>query len=125
MFLKFSLEKCSFLLIDITLITKNCFVDVFKVVSSRTNPSKVKLSMNLILSEDEVISLTDYKKPKAQCRQLQRMGIAFELGRTGKPKVLRDAVSRRLGGGNNRSTSKINTQALSRLISKQGVTDGT
>ena len=71
--------------------------------------------MNLLLTEDEVMMLTDYEKPKAQCRQLKKMGISFEVGRTGKPKVLRDAVIRKLGGNFKRKESTVNVAALQSL----------
>ena len=71
--------------------------------------------MNLLLSEDEIAMLTDYEKPKAQCRQLSKMGIKFEVGRTGKPKVLRDAVIRKLGGNHRRKEPSVNLAALSSM----------
>jgi hypothetical protein len=71
--------------------------------------------MNLLLSEDEVAMLTDYEKPKAQCRQLSKMGIAFEVGRTGKPKVLRDVVIKKLGGNFMKKEPTVNVAALSNM----------
>ncbi|CAM3034219.1 DUF4224 domain-containing protein [Shewanella loihica] len=71
--------------------------------------------MDLLLTDDEVTMLTDYEKPKAQCRQLMKMGITFEVGRTGKPKVLRDAVKEKLGGSSFRKRKEpaVNVAALS------------
>jgi hypothetical protein len=71
--------------------------------------------MNFLLTEDEVMLLTDYKKPKAQCRKLKKMGISFEVGRTGKPKVLWDVVIKKLGGNFKRKGSSVNITALQSL----------
>ncbi|MGD8914527.1 MAG: DUF4224 domain-containing protein [Candidatus Thiodiazotropha sp.] len=59
--------------------------------------------------------MTAYQKPKAQCRQLKKMGISFEVGRTGKPKVLRDVVIKKLGGSFKRKESSVNITALQSL----------
>lgn len=71
--------------------------------------------MNLLLTEDEVVMLTDYEKPRAQCRQLTKMGIMFEVGRTGKPKVLRDVVMTKLGGSLKRKEPAVDVAALGRM----------
>ncbi len=67
-----------------------------------------------LLSEKEIVMLTEYSKPALQRKQLQKMGIAFEPSRTGKPKVLREVVIKRLGGAEKRlsKTSSVNIKAL-------------
>lgn len=71
--------------------------------------------MSLLLTEEEIVMLTDYEKPKSQRNQLQKMGIAFEVGRTGKPKVLRQVVIGRLGGSSKKKTVEVNIEALSKM----------
>lgn len=71
--------------------------------------------MNMLLSEEEIEMLTEYSKPTLQRKQLQKMGIPFEPGRTGKPKVLREAVINRLGGISKKRQASVNTAALSRM----------
>jgi hypothetical protein len=71
--------------------------------------------MNLLLSQEEVEALTEYTKPALQRKQLQKMGIPFEPSRTGKPKVLREAVVNRLGGISKKRGSSVNIEALSRM----------
>lgn len=76
---------------------------------------EIETLMESLLTEGEVETLTDYKKPALQQRQLQKMGIPFAPGRTGKPKVLRDAVSNRLRGDLEDSGSTVDTEASSRV----------
>ena len=70
--------------------------------------------MTFFLTDEEVAMLTDYEKPALQCRQLRKMGFSFEVGRTGKPKILREVVAKRLGGRVRRE-AEVNVKALSRL----------
>jgi len=50
----------------------------------------------MFLSQDELRELTDLKVPKAQVRWLQRYAYPFEIAASGKPKVLREYVIRKL-----------------------------
>lgn len=81
---------------------------------SLSNFSK-EVFMNLLLSQEEVEDLTEYTKPALQRKQLQKMGIPFEPSRTGKPKVLREAVVSRLGGVLRKRGAAVNTDALSKM----------
>ena len=47
------------------------------------------VSYSLFLSQDELKELTDLKIAKAQMRWLQKNAYPFEIGASGKPKVLR------------------------------------
>lgn len=71
--------------------------------------------MSMLLSQEEIQALTEYTKPALQRKQLQKMGIPFEPGRTGKPKVLREAVIGRLGGTLKKRKASVNVDALSRM----------
>lgn len=71
--------------------------------------------MSMLLSAEEIEALTEYTKLALQRKQLQKMGIPFEPGRTGKPKVLRDAVVSRLGGASKKRGASVNIEALSRM----------
>lgn len=50
----------------------------------------------MFLSQDELRDLTDLKVPKAQMRWLQRYAYPFEIAASGKPKVLREYVMKKL-----------------------------
>lgn len=50
----------------------------------------------LFLSQDELRDLTDLKVPKAQIRWLTAHSFPFEIGASGKPKVLRSFLIQRL-----------------------------
>lgn len=50
----------------------------------------------MFLSQDELRELTDLKVPKAQMRWLQRYAYPFEIAASGKPKVLREYVMKKL-----------------------------
>ena len=50
----------------------------------------------IFLTQDEVRELTDLKIPKAQMRWLQKNSYPFEVAASGKPKVLREYVMRKL-----------------------------
>lgn len=52
--------------------------------------------MTMFLSQDELCELTDLKVPKAQMRWLQRYAYPFEIAASGKPKVLREYVMKKL-----------------------------
>lgn len=67
--------------------------------------------MNILLSEEELVMLTDYALPKYQRKELARLGIPFQPGRTGRPKVLREAVITRLGG-RAKKEAQVNITAL-------------
>ena len=70
--------------------------------------------IGLLLSRTELKELTEYARPAEQRRELERMGIPFEVGRTGKPKVLRSVVEAYLGAGDIRAQkrSAVDTEAL-------------
>jgi len=50
----------------------------------------------LFLTQDEIKELTDLKIPSAQIRWLKSHSYPFEIGASGKPKVLRSLVMERL-----------------------------
>lgn len=50
----------------------------------------------MFLSRDELHELTDYKRPAEQIRWLTKRGYRFEVGASGRPKVLRATVETRL-----------------------------
>ncbi len=52
--------------------------------------------MSMFLSQDELRELTDLKIPIAQMRWLQRYAYPFEIAASGKPKVLREYVMKKL-----------------------------
>lgn len=52
---------------------------------------------NLLLSDEELIQLTDCKKSSSQIEQLYRLGIKFLIGKTGKPKVSRRYIEEFMG----------------------------
>ncbi|GAB6386945.1 DUF4224 domain-containing protein [Stutzerimonas marianensis] len=51
----------------------------------------------MFLSNNDVEQLTGFKKPSAQARWLEQVGLPFFKGGDGKLKVLRLAVEQRLG----------------------------
>jgi len=52
----------------------------------------------MFLTPDEVQELTGYKYPSKQIQWLQREGFAFRVAADGKPRLLREAVIKALGG---------------------------
>lgn len=50
----------------------------------------------IFLTKDELCELTDFKIAKAQIRWLKNRSYPFEIGASGKPKVLRSFVFNRL-----------------------------
>jgi len=50
----------------------------------------------LFLTHDELVELTDLKIPSAQIRWLKSHAYPFEIGASGKPKVLRALLMQRL-----------------------------
>jgi hypothetical protein len=56
----------------------------------------MSISTLLFLSAHELMDLTDLKIPSAQIRWLQRHSYPYEVGASGKPKVLRSLVLSRL-----------------------------
>lgn len=50
----------------------------------------------MFLSQLELFCLTDYKRPSDQIRWLRERGYRFEIGASGRPKVLRLSVEQRL-----------------------------
>ena len=51
----------------------------------------------MFLTTQELVELTDYKHPAKQIRWLREHGYRFEIGASGRPKVLRSEIERRLG----------------------------
>jgi hypothetical protein len=49
----------------------------------------------MFLTDDELLALTDRKRPSDQIRYLRERGYPFEIGAKGKPKVLRSVVEQR------------------------------
>lgn len=58
----------------------------------------------LFLSSDELRELTDLKIPKAQIRWLDKHNYPYEIGASGKPKVLRSFVMEKLNATLKRNT---------------------
>lgn len=54
--------------------------------------------MSLMLTRDELQSLTGRRRSDAQCRELVALGIPFKIRRDGSPAVLRVAAELALGG---------------------------
>lgn len=52
---------------------------------------------DLVLTDDEVVLITEYTRKAEQCRELSRLGIPFKVSRTGRPLVAREAVRKVLG----------------------------
>jgi Domain of unknown function (DUF4224) len=53
---------------------------------------------NLLLTDNELRELTEYKHRKKQQERLASMKVPFHVGRDGRPLVLRSAIDRHLGG---------------------------
>lgn len=51
----------------------------------------------MFLTRQEIEELTDYKLAEFQCRWLKSHGYSFEVGASGRPKVLRVHVEQKLG----------------------------
>lgn len=51
----------------------------------------------MFLNRDQLEQLTDYKRPSAQIRWLIENGYSFDVGASGRPKVLSASVSDKLG----------------------------
>lgn len=50
------------------------------------------------LTNKELCELTEYKRRPEQRRELMRLGIRFEISRTGRPLVLKETVIELLSG---------------------------
>lgn len=50
----------------------------------------------MFLTREELRDLTDYKRPAEQIRWLTERGYRFEIGASGRPKVLRATLETRL-----------------------------
>jgi hypothetical protein len=53
----------------------------------------------LVLSRDELASLTGYRRPSLQARWLKQQGFKFRLGRDLHPRVDRGHYNSRMGAG--------------------------
>ena len=53
----------------------------------------------MLLSPEELLELTDYRRAADQIRWLTDHGWKFEVGATGRPKVLRAEAERRMLSG--------------------------
>ena len=51
----------------------------------------------LLLLPEELRQLTEFARRREQCNRLAEMGIPFEVGRNGRPLVLREVVNAKLG----------------------------
>ncbi len=69
-------------------------------------------SKSLFLTDEEIVILTDYKRPADQRRWLTDRHFAYAVGASGKPKVLRTEVERHLlgGGGSGKQQSESEPQ---------------
>jgi hypothetical protein len=50
----------------------------------------------MFLTQQELHQLTDYKRPSDQIRWLTEHGYRFDVGASGRPKVLRSVIENRL-----------------------------
>ena len=50
----------------------------------------------MFLTQEELRALTDYKRPSDQIRWLTEHGYRFDVGASGRPKVLRSVIENRL-----------------------------
>lgn len=67
----------------------------------------------MFMSHQELVELTDFKAPHAQCRWLTEHGYPFDKSASGKPKVLKSYIEQRLGQQNfAQSTETPNFAAL-------------
>ena len=57
-------------------------------------------SNEVFVTEEEIIRLTDYKRAADQKRWLRDRGYRYDVGASGRPKVLRVEMERHLTGGN-------------------------
>ncbi len=80
--------------------------DVATVKLSQAEPKP------FFLSEEEVVMLTDYKRPADQRRWLKDKNYKFDVSKSGKPKILRAEVERHLlgGGGSSKRRSESEPQ---------------
>jgi hypothetical protein len=58
----------------------------------------------MFLTRAELEELTDYKLAYWQCVWLEKNGYSFQIGASGRPKVLRSHVEQKLGVMQNAST---------------------
>jgi len=56
-----------------------------------------KQVIKMFLTRDELTELTGYKKRPGQIRWLAERGYKFEIGRDGRPRVLRAVIIQALG----------------------------
>ena len=64
-------------------------------INGDTKPETGNTTM--LLTPQELTDLTGYQKPSAQMRWLTAQEIPFLVGGDGRPKVLRDTLTARLG----------------------------
>jgi len=57
-------------------------------------------SKSMFLTNEEIVTLTDYKRPADQKRWLLERGYRYDVGASGRPKVLKVEMERHLVGGN-------------------------
>ncbi len=67
------------------------------------------------LNDDELKEVTEYVVRKKQHTQLSKMGIPFEITRTGRPLVLRSKFEEILGGKAGKPQQEVNFDALRSL----------
>jgi hypothetical protein len=66
------------------------------------------MSQTSILSPDELVEITEYRRRADQRRWLDDHGWKYEVGRTGRPKVLRAERDRHMLGGGTRKLKTLN-----------------
>lgn len=66
-------------------------MELVVVTNSANNP--------LMLTKCEVVDLTEYARSKEQKRRLDELGIPYITGRTGSPRVFRDALENWMSPG--------------------------
>lgn len=66
----------------------------------------------MFLTRQELEDLTDYQMPGFQCQWLKKHGYSFEVGASGRPKVLRMHIEQKLGVNAVSSQSQPNFDAL-------------
>jgi hypothetical protein len=74
----------------------------------------------LFLLPTELRQLTEFSRRREQCQRLHEMGIPFEVGRNGRPIVLREVIQARFGA----ATTKTGQQTRPNLEALRELTHG-
>ena len=73
----------------------------------------------LLLTDDEILQITEYTRKSDQCKEFARLGIPFRQSRSGRPLVVRDAFLRKMGAvsaSNGRKYHAPNLDALRGVV---------